>query len=54
MFLDAEVPSEHLPWAKTIRLQPLFRTRRFPDVLSIRGICFRSRVNPKQVKSIGF
>ena len=25
----------------------------FPDVFSIRGICFRSKVNPKQVKSIG-
>ena len=35
-------------------LQQLFRVRRFPDVSTIRGICFRSEANPKRVKSIGF
>ncbi len=43
-----------LPWAKWILLYQLFRVRRFPHVSSIRGVCFRSKVIPKSVKSIEF
>ena len=44
----------HLTGGKSILLYRLFRVRRFSNVLSIRGICFRSKVNPKRVRSIGF
>jgi site-specific recombinase XerC len=40
--------------ANTIRLQPLFRVRRFPNVSSVRGIRVRARAIPKRVTTIGF
>jgi hypothetical protein len=41
------MPRREHTLGKSTLLYQLFRVRRFPIVLSIRGICFRSKANPK-------